>query len=465
MPPGSQAGVRHEAATTNILVYLGILWRRRWLVLPTVALTVASAWVFIQLQTPVYRATATILIEPEVPKVVNIQEVTPGTGPPQDYYTTQTKLVQSRDIIEGVIARLKLKERIPEIGQAPDPYVAFLGLLTVENVKNTRLVTVSFENPDSKLSAEVANGVAGGYVKYNVDIKNRMAQQAGEWLQEQVGGLVARADRSAAALQAYQAKADLLGIQEQRQIITQKIMAYDKAHLESQSQRYAAEAKLREITRILKDPAAADAVFTVIDDPMVRKLKSEASDLLAERSKLREQYKSKHPDMVAIEAQIKHVNERIREEVGKLRQAVENEYQVAKAREVSMAASLNDLRRDAQQLVSKEARALTLQREKDSNDELVSTVMKRMKETGLATGLDANNVRIAEAATPPAFPAKPRKFLIQVLSVVLGLGLGCGLAFVLESIDNRVRSPEDVERVLGVPVIGLVPAFKVKKSA
>jgi polysaccharide biosynthesis transport protein len=457
--------LRRQEAATRLPVYLGVLWRRRWLVVPMVALTVASAWLFTVMQTPTYYATATVLIEPQAPKVVNIQDVTPGTGIPQEYYATQAKLIQSRDIVNGVIERLNLKARIPEIGEARDSYGAFLSSLFVELVKNTRLVTVSFENPDRMLASEVANAVADGYVKHNIDIKNQMAQQAEAWLQEQIGELVARADRSAETLQAYQAKADLIGIQEQRQVVTQKIMAYDRAYLESQSQRYAAEAKHREVTQILKDPAAADSVFTVIDDPMIRKLKGEASDLLAERSKLRELYRSKHPDLIQIEAQIKHVNERIREEVGKLRQAVENEYQVVKAREASMAASLNELRRDAQQLASKEAQALTLQRERDSNDELVATVIKRVKETGLQTGLDANNVRVVESATPPAFPARPRKFLVRILSAVLGVGLGIGFAFVVESLDNRVRSPEDVERALGVPIIGVVPIFKGTKSA
>jgi polysaccharide biosynthesis transport protein len=436
------------------------------MVLGIMTLTVAAAWAFTLLQTPIFRATVTILIEPETPKVVNIQDVAPsvGAGSASDYFATQIKIIQSADIVNGVISRLNLVERIPEIKNSRDKYNAFLYFLYVDAIKTTRLVTVSFENPDRALAAEVANAIAMSYVKYNVDVKNRMAQEAGAWLQQQIGGLVAKADRSAEALQAYQAKADLLGIQEQRQIVTQKIMAYERAHLESQTARYAAEAKLREITRILKDPVAADSVFTVIDDPMIRKLKTDASNLLAERSKLREQYRPKHPDLIAIEAQIKDVNERIREEVGKLRQAVENEYQVAKAREGSMTASLNELRRDSQQLVAKEARALSLQREKDSNDELVATVMKRMKETGLATGLDANNVRIVEAAVPPPNPARPKVFLVRILSVGLGLVLGIGFAFVAESLDNRIRSAEDVERALGVPVIGFVPVFKVKKK-
>ena len=464
MPLKGRSGESHETSI-DLRAYLRVLWKRRWLIVPILALTIGSAWVFVRIQTPIYRATATVLIDPESPRVVNIQEVTPGTGPGQDYYATQTRLIQSREIVEGVIERLKLKERIPEVGETRDPYGAFLVDLAVQPVKNTRLVTVSFENSDRKLAADVANAVANGYVKYNMDLRHGMAEQAATWLQEQVGGLVAKADRSAAALQAYQAKADLLGIQEQRQIVTQKIIAYDRAHLDAQNLRHAAEAKLREITRILKDPAAAESVFTVIDDPMIRKLKSEASDLLAERSKMREAVRSKHPDLIQIEAQIKHVNERIRDEVGKLRQAVENEYQVAKAREASVVGSLNELRRDAQQLVAKEARALALQREKDSSEELLATVTKRMKETGLTMGLESTNVRVVEPATPPPFPIRPRKSLIRIASVVLGLGLGIGLAFVVESMDNRVRSPEDVERVLGVPVIGIVPTFKVKKKS
>jgi capsular polysaccharide biosynthesis protein len=91
--------------------------------------------------------------------------------------------------------------------------------------------------------------------------------------------------------------------------------------------------------------------------------------------------------------------------------------------------------------------------------------MKRIKETGLTTGLEATNVHVVERATTPTFPIRPRTPLILGLSVILGLGLGIGLAFVAESFDNRIRSAEDVERALGVPVIGFVPIFKTKKKS
>src|SRR6266545_4858871 len=165
MPSGRQSVERQQEAATSLLVYLGVLWRRRWLVVSILALTVASAWVFVLIQTPIYRATATVLIQQDSPRVVDIKDVTPVTQHSSDYYMTQIKLIQSRDIVNGVIERLKLRERIPEIRQARDSYGVFLSFLFVDLIKNTWLATVSFESPDAKLAAEVANEVAGGYVK------------------------------------------------------------------------------------------------------------------------------------------------------------------------------------------------------------------------------------------------------------------------------------------------------------
>ena len=90
--------------------------------------------------------------------------------------------------------------------------------------------------------------------------------------------------------------------------------------------------------------------------------------------------------------------------------------------------------------------------------------MKRFRETGIATALEANNVRIVEMATPPAYPARPRKNLIYIVSVVGGLAMGIGVAFLAESLDNRVRSPEDVERAVGLPILGIVPVFHAKRD-
>ncbi len=440
--------------------YLKVLWKRRWIVAAVAVVTVASAHTFLAFQIPRFHASATILIEPEAPKVVNIQEVMSVGGSSEDYYTTQYKLIQSRPLVEAVIERLRLKERIPGVGGAADPYFAFLASLKVTPVKNTRLVQVVFESPDPKLAAEVANAVAAEYVNHNLEVKQRGAREAMAWLSEQLAGLRTQTQQSARALQTYQAKADLLGIQEQRQITQQRIIDLNRAHQEAQTQRMAIESKLRELSRVARDPAAAETIFIVADDPLIRKLKTDLSDLLSERSKLSQIYMPKHPDLLQLDAQIKQVNQRLQGEIQKMLRAVETEYKVARAREEALLASVNDLRREARALNEREAQALALQREKESTEELHAAVLKRLKETGMATALEANNVRIVEPATPPTHPARPRTQLIRILSVVAGLGLGVGVAFLAESLDNRIRSVEDVERLVGLPILGIVPAFK-----
>jgi polysaccharide biosynthesis transport protein len=454
-------------ARSPLHLYLDVL-RRRWrLVLLALVLTVASAVIFTSRQTLVYQAAATVLIEPEAPRVVNIPEVTHEGGGSQDYYATQYKVIQSRPVVEAVIQQLDLKRRMPHVGHSSDPYGALVSPpngLTVDAIKNTRLVVVKFDDPDPKLAMEIANAIANQYVKYGLEVKQGEAQTATAWLNEQIQALRTKAQHSSQALQAYQVKADLLGLQDQRQITQAKLIDFNRAYLDAQGQRLTSESKLRELKRIVKDQGGSETIFIVANDPLIQKLKTEASDLQIERSKMSQLYREKHPDLLQLDAQIKQVNQRLFDEIQKMVRAVETEYTVAKAREETLLSKMNELRQEARTLNEREAQALSLQREKDSVDELQATVLKRLKETGLTSALTASNIRVVEPATRPTFPIRPRTRLVWTLSVVCGLGLGIGIAFLADSFDGRVRRPEDIERILGVPIVGVVPVFSAKRN-
>ena len=453
-------------------VYLDVL-KAHWLqVFAVFVLTMASGMLFASWQTAVFQATATVLIEPEPPRVMNIQDVAAdnarSTTSSNDYYLTQYRLLQSRPVVEAVISELNLKQRMAHVGRARDPYGPFMnwehGGLTIEPVKNTRLVLVKFDDPNPDLAVEIANAVAAQFVKYGLDNKQREAQTATAWLGEQIEKLRTNAQQSSDALQAYQAKANLLGVQDQRQITQAKLVDFNRAYQEAQNQRLAAESKLRELNRIAKDPTTAETLSNVVNDPLIQKLKTQASDLSIERSKLAEMYRPKHPDLLEIDAQLQQVKQRLKDEVQKTMRAVETEASIAKGREESLLAHMNDLRREARVLNEREAQAFSLQREKETADELQVSVLKRLKETGLASALTASNIRVVERATRPTSPVRPRKQLIWALSGMAGLALGVGVAFLSESLDNRIRSRDEIERVLGVPVLGVVPVFRQRRG-
>ncbi len=445
--------------------FLRTLRKHQWLITGVFLITVLTVALWTFLEVPIYSATAMVLIDPEPPKVLNIQEVAPMgvSGWDPNYYPTQYEIVKSKPVLDRAIETLGLKKRMPELAGAREPHRVLLGALSVEPKRNTRLILIRWDGRDPALAAEIANAIAAAYVQYNLDLKLKGARDALAWLTSEAASLKKRVEESSAALQNYRVKAGILGSQEQRQITAQKIMDFNKAHLEAQAQRLSVEAKLRELGQIAKDPAGAQTIFTVADNPLIQKLKGELSELEVEKAKLGKTYKERHPEILKVDARIQQVSQKLDAEIQTMLRAVQTEYKVAKAREDTLYANVNQLRREGQDLNEKEIQALTLQREAESNQQLYDAVLKRFKETGVAGGIETNNVRVVEEATPPAAPVRPRRAWNLFVSVAAGLGLGLAIAFAIDYFDTTVKTPNDVERFLGLPVIGIVPAFGGKR--
>ena len=443
--------------------YYRTLRKHRWLVVGLFLLTVFTVSVWTFMQTPIYQASATVLIEPEAAKILNIQEVTSIGSPTQEYYRTQYELITSRPILQKVVEALNLKQRVPAIGAAADPAAVLLGRVTVEPKRNTRLVLVKVEHPDPALAAEIANAVAKQYAKHNLDIKLKGAQEAIAWLTEQMSALKEKVRDSSVALQNYRVKVGILGMQEQRQITAAKIMDFNKAYLEAQAQRLSVEAKMNELTRVATDTGGSQTIFTVADNTLIQKLKADASDLEVQKSKLLKTYKDKHPEVLKVQAQMDQVAQRIDAEIKTMLRGVQTEYRVAKAREETLLGNVNRLRQEGQDISEKEIQYQNLQRDADSNQQLYEAVLKRLKETGVTGGLETNNVSVIEDAFAPRIPVRPRRMINLIVAVLVGLFVGVGAALIIEYFDTTIKTPDDVERYLGLPVIGIVPIFATKR--
>ncbi len=457
---------REHEPQPRVADYRRVLRKHRWLITGIFLLTVFTVGIWTFVQVPIYQAVATILIEPEPPRVLNIQDVTPvGAMSAWDpaFYPTQYEIIKSRPVVERAVDALNLKKRAADGGAGADPSRALSGSLAVDPVRNTRLVLIKVAGPDPARAAAEANAVASAYAKYNVELKLRGARDALTWLTEEAGRLRVKVEESSQALQNYRVKSGILGMQEQRQISAQKIIEANKGYLEAQAQRMSVEAKLGELTQVAKDPATAGTIFSEADNPLVGKIKGEIGALETEKSKLLKVYKDKHPEIVKVDAQIQHLRDRLEAEFRGTLRSVQTQAKVARAREDSLLREVNNLRREGQELNDKESQYQNLQRDVESNQQLYDSVVKRLKETGVAGGLENSNVRIVEEATAPGAPIRPRQAYNLGLSIVAGLVFAFGLAFGLEYLDTTVKIPDDVERYLGLPVIGIVPAFQARR--
>jgi succinoglycan biosynthesis transport protein ExoP len=442
--------------------YLRLLHKHLWLIVALFVVTVLTGMVWTFSQTPEFEAVATVLIEPEPPKVLNIQEVT-AISPGAEYYQTQYQIMRSRAVAARVIDALRLKQRLPWLAESKDPSGALLGSLTIEPRRGTRLALVKASSSDPAFAAELANAFAQQYVKYNLDIKLRGAQDALAWLTEQMGELKSKVQESSTALQNYRVKSGILGLQEQRQITAQKIMDFNKAYLDAQAQRLIIEAKLRELTQIAKSKSGAETIFTVADNSLISHLKAQAAELEVQKSKMLKTYKAQHPEIQKIDAQMEQVQQRFGEEIQTMIRALQTEAKVARAKEETLLGNVNQLRREGQELNEKEIGYSVLQRETDSNQQLFEAVLKRLKETGVTGGVEANNVRVIEDAITPRVPVRPKRFQTLMLAIAAGLGIGVGVALAVEYFDTTLKAPDQVETLTGHPVIGIIPIFAAKR--
>ena len=445
--------------------YLQLFRKRRWTIISVFLIVLATGTIRAFLQTPIYRGSARVMIEPEAPKVLNIQDLNPtGSNYYFQYQLTQLELIKSRPVIEKAIENLNLTKRLPELAGAKDPVAVILSSVMVVPLKETSLVDIKFEHRDPTVAADVATGIARAYTRNNLDMKMKNARDALAWLSEQMNALSTKVRDSSMALQNYRVKAGIVGLKEQREITTGKIMNFNKAYLEVQAERLAVEAKLKEIQAIAKDPIGAQSLFIVADNPMIQKLKEQASQLRIEVSKALETLGPKHPRIIELRAQMQEIQKKLDGEIQTMLQAVNTELRVARARENALLQNVERLRQEAQQVSEKEIDYQGLEREVNSNQQMQETVLNRVKEMGVSGALETNNLRVVEEAQVPAFPIKPQKSREIGIATIMGLLAGIGLALLLERLDNTIRTPEEVQTYLGFPVLGVVPIFEAKRE-
>lgn len=437
--------------------YLYVLDKRKWVILSFLLVLVITVTIASLVMTPVYQATVKILIEKEQPKVLDIKEVIAIDAGAQEYYQTQYEIIKSRPVMQKTVEALDLVNKKPGWAKAQEPALMLQKMIEVKPIRNTRLVSVNVQDKDPQMAADIANMVGTMYTRYNLEMKLKGTREALIWLSEQMNDLRAKVQDSEAALQRYKETHGILNIDQQQKVFEERITIYQKALLEAKAQRINAESRLNEIRKVERDIRTDKAAIIFGDQPMIQKLRSNFLDLEVQLSKALKTYKEKHPEVVKLRSQIKQLEEQINYEMKLLISGIENEIKIAQTKENSFQGALDGAKREMLGLNEKEIQFAALKRDAESNQQMYEVVLKRLKETGLSGGLEANNIRIVEPAEVPRVPVRPRKGLNILLSLIIGLGLGVGLAFFMEYLDDSIKTPSEIERYLNMPLLGLIP--------
>jgi uncharacterized protein involved in exopolysaccharide biosynthesis len=445
---------------------------------------------------PVYRSTATLVIDKE-------QSKSPLTGERMDFesyvsqsltFNTHFKLITSRQVLEEVIRRLKLdrqdedmevsawknllaqvKENIRLILDREVPQLTPEEQLTgtieilkenldIEEVRDTRLLKISVEDHNPALAMNIANSLAAAYIEFNIGNRLKSSKNTLSWMSDQLYEMKKKLEDSEEAFLAYKQRENLFSVEGKQKVIAQKIADFNDAQLEARNKRLEVDAKLQQLKQTLASGAGILNVRSLIDSPLIENLNSQLLEAEVEFSRLGKVYKSKHPKIVQIKTKIEKTRRKLTQEVNKEIKSLKAEQAVLLAREKAMEKTIADFDQEALSTNRKELKYSILQRSVSTNQKLYDTLLSKVEESNVVKDADVSNIRIVEKAFLPLDPVKPKKKLNLALSVIFGLMTGVGLAFLLEYMDRSLRTEEDVQRYMDLPVISVVPEADKAKS-
>ena len=494
----------------NLRDYLYVIQKRRWTVITVFAVIVITVAILTFTATPIYEATARLIIDKENPNVVSIQEVMSVDASGSDYYQTQYKIIESRTVAREVIRRLNLDkseeffpkpkddlisnlkrsiqetiafwkdsitsllrtgdESIPKtlLGFEPDsPLVSdFIKRIKVSPIRNSRLVDVRFEGKDSVLAATIVNTLADVYISQNLETKLRAVQDAVKWLHNRIQEERKKVEKAEQALLRYKEKHSIITdfSSDVENITAQKLAHLNTQVVEAESNRVEAETRYKQAMVLTGTPDMLDSIPEVLNNELIRQIKSMEVELFKRMSELSKKYGQKHPRMVAIESELNTLQKRRIQEVSRVINSLKNEYKVALAKENSLKAALAKQKKESLELNQKAIQYGVLRRESESARYMYELLIKRFKETSLTEDMKTGNIRIVDRAEAPEYPIKPKKKLNILLAIIVSLLTGTGLAFFFEYLDNTIKLPEEVEKHLNIPFLGSTPLFSTKNK-
>lgn len=475
-----------QEETLDLVEYWRSITKRKWGILGLVILVAVLATLVVYAMRPTYRATTTVLIEQGKNKVVSIEEVYNNmiAGAQREYFQTQVEILKSREVAERVVKRLNLTKhpdfdpRLEANQSLVSRYITgffsdagewtedralkvvvtrFREELQVQPVRNSQLAQIHFEAHDKELAAKVTNTLAEVYIESDLEAKLAMTQKASSWLTERLGELRKKLDESERSLQDYRDRERIVdakgvalsGASKQLEELTRSLV-------ESRQKRAEAEAAFNQVQAIRqgKSQAGYESVPAVLRHPLVQKLKeleAEAERKLGDASK---RYGAEHPRMIQANAELASAKENTRRQIEVVVSGISKEYEVARANEQAVANALAQSKGDIQSLNRKEFQLGVLEREAQQNRQLYDMFVARFKETNVAGDLQSTVARVIDPAVVPNLPYAPKKAQIIAIAAAVALVLAVMMALLLDRLNNTVNTTFEVERRLGLPLLG-----------
>src|SRR6267378_1875959 len=458
--------------------YWQVLLNRRWVILGVLTFAIAAAVIVSLRTTSMYRAVGQITINKENRNPLGLKENTATDD--QDVslpveLATQLRILQSNSLVLQVVRKLESDGQFkawtnaanmntnasltgpPQPSKEQQAHLArrFKDGLQVAVIPDTRVVEIAYISPNPHAAADAVNALISTYIAQNLKTRFDATSQAAEWLTKQLSDVQVKVEISEAKLVRYQKEHGIVGADEKQNIITSKLDELNKELTAAEADRIQKQA-IYQLT-LSVDP---EAVTIVSQNAFLQSLRARQAELKNELAQATVQLGSAYPKVVELKNRMQQLDDTIDAELKKTTNRIHNDYTGAVGRERMLRQVFEQQKEDASQLNQSAIEYNLLKRDADSYRQLYDSLMQRLKEAGLLAGLSSTNVHVVDLASPPLCPFKPDIPRNLGIGFLIGLTSAVALAFVLEALDNTVRTPDQAEAITFLPSLAVVPSAK-----
>ena len=437
--------------------FLLALRGRFWVFLSLLVATVAAAVVVTLLMPKTYEATVALLLDNRDEQ--SLSGTVPSGRERLGFMQTQIDIITSQRVARRVAEELKLAEsdhvreafvKSKAKGDINDWLGGgLLGKLKV-NGSQSSVVQLTYASDDPQFAAAVANAFAKAYMDTTLALRVEPTKQAASWFDDQLKVLRKDFEEAQNKLARFQKEKGIIATDERLDVENQRLAELSTQALVAQNMTYEAQSR----SGLARGNTSQANLPEVLGNPLVQALKT---DLLRAEAKLQElstRLGPNHPQYQQQASEVQALRARVNGEIGRVVAGVQNVTAQNRARESSLLAALAEQRKKVVEMRDAKNQAFVLQRDVETAQKAYEAALGRHLVNKVESGARQTNVTLLNPAIEPSDPSKPRRMINILLGFVIGTVLGLGAVFLLELLDRRVRSTNDLEAGLDVPLLG-----------